>query len=122
MRAIVAFATATVLFAATPALAEDWDFMLTNSSGKPIKTIELAPTGSTDWKAQTVDPEIKREPVIKSGAKTTVRFDKAEKQCRYDLKATFEDGTSLVWSGANICDNSYITLRLTGDKPTISAN
>ncbi len=108
--------------AATPALAEEWDFMLTNDAGKPIKTIELAPSGSIEFKPQLLDEGQKREPVIKVKAKTTVRFDKAAKQCRYDIKATFEDATSQVWSGANICDNSYITLKLVGGKATVSAN
>lgn len=120
MKHIVALAGAMLV--ASPVLAEDWDFMLTNASGKPIKTIELAPAGTTDFKPQTVDPETRRDPVIKVGAKTTVRFDKADKQCRYDLKATFEDGTSLVWTGANICENSYVTLKLANGKPTITAN
>ncbi|WP_343520252.1 hypothetical protein [Sphingomonas sp.] len=115
-------ALAGAMLAAAPAFAEDWDFMLTNGSGKPIKTIELAPAGTTEFKPQTVDPETRRDPIIKVGAKTTVRFDKAEKQCRYDLKATFEDGTSLVWTSANICENSYVTLKLAGGKPTITAN
>lgn len=117
-----AIALAAAVIAASPAFAEDWDFMLTNGSGKPIKTIELAPSGTPDFKPQTVDSETRREAVIKAGAKTTIRFDKAANQCRYDLKATFEDGTSLVWPGANICDNSYVTLKLTNGKPTIAAN
>lgn len=115
-------ALAAVMVGAAPALAEDWDFMLTNGSGKPIKTIELTPSGTPDWKPQTVDPEAHRESVIKVGAKTTVRFDKAANQCRYDLRATFEDGTTQVWNAANICDNSYITLKLANGKATITAS
>jgi len=116
------FALAAALVVAAPASAEDWDFMLTNGSGKPIKTIELAPAGTPDFKPQTVDPETRREAVIKPGAKTTVRFDKAASQCRFDLKATFEDGTTQVWSGANVCDNSYITIKLANGKATITAS
>lgn len=116
------FALGVCLVAASPAAAEDWDFMLTNSSGKPIKTIELAPAGTPDFKPQTIDAEMRRDTVIKVGAKTTVRFDKAASQCRYDLRATFEDGTTQVWTGANICTNSYITLKLAAGKPTIVAN
>jgi len=111
-----------LMLVATPVLAEDWDFVLTNNSGKPIKTIELAPSGTTDWKPQAVDAETRREALIKPNARTTIRFDKAASQCRYDIKATFEDGTAEVWSGANICNNSYITLKLAAGKPTIVAN
>ncbi|WP_447727931.1 hypothetical protein [Sphingomonas koreensis] len=111
-----------LMLVATPVLAEDWDFILTNASGKPIKTIELAPSGTADWKPQTVDPETKRDPVIKPSARTTIHFDKAANQCRYDLRATFEDTTTQVWSSVNICDNSYITLKLAGGKPTVVVN
>ena len=120
MKHIAALAACALV--AAPALAEDWDFMLTNQSGKPIKLIELAPAGTTDWKPQTVDAEAKRETMVKANARTTIRFDKAASQCRYDLRATFEDGTTQVWSGANVCDNSYITLKLVDGKATIAAN
>jgi hypothetical protein len=110
------------LSVASPAAAEDWDFLLTNSTGKPIKTIELAPAGSSDWKPTAEEEGIKREPVIKPGARTTVRFDRPSSQCRYDLRATFEDASTMVFANANICDNSYLTLKLTGGKPSITAN
>ena len=111
-----------LMLMASPALAEDWDFILTNASGKPIKTIELAPAGTTDWKPQIVDTETKLESMIKVNTRTTVRFDKAEKQCRYDIKATFEDTTTQVWAAINVCDNSYITLKLANGKASFTVN
>ena len=36
------------LVVATPAIAEEWDFVLTNQSGKEIKLIELAPSVELD--------------------------------------------------------------------------
>lgn len=110
------------LFVASPALAEDWDFVLTNGTGKSIKMIEIAPTGSTDWKPGLEEEGARRSPVIKPSAKTTVRFDRPSSQCRFDLRATFEDATTMVFSTANVCDNSYVTLKLTGGKPSITAN
>ncbi|MCR5870594.1 MULTISPECIES: hypothetical protein [unclassified Sphingomonas] len=112
----------TALFVASPALAEDWDFVLINGTGKPIKTVELAPTGSTDWKPGLEEEGARREPVVKPGARTTVRLDRPSSQCRYDLRATFDDASTMVFSNANICDNSYVTVKLTGGKPSISAN
>ena len=107
---------------ASPALAEDWDFMLTNSTGKPIKTVELAAAGSGDFKPAVEDAEIKKDAVLKPGGRTTVRFDRPSNQCRYDLRATFEDASTLVFTNANVCDNSYLTLKLTGGTPSITAN
>ena len=119
MRLITALGALTL--AASPALAEDWDFVLINDAGKTIKTVEIAVAGSGAWK-----PNFKEEGapdrLVKAKARTTVRLDKPTGQCRFDIKATFEDGASQVWPGANICDNSYITVRLVGDRATIAAN
>lgn len=118
----LAFAVIAASLAAAPALAEDWDFMLTNATGKTIKTVDLAPTGSDKWTPNKVDAELRKDPTIKAGTKTTIRFDK-DQSCKYDVKATFEDGTSAVWSGINVCNNSYLTLKMdsTG-KTSFSAN
>ncbi len=110
------------LFVASPALAEDWDFVFINGTGKSIKTVEIAPTGSSDWKPGLEEEAARRQPVIKPTARTTVRLDKPSGQCRFDLRATFEDASTMVFTSANICDNSYITVKLTGGKPSISAN
>ncbi len=107
---ITLITVAAALMVATPALADDWDFVLTNNSGKSIKTIEISATGANSWVANKVDPEYKKDALLKNSAKMTVHFDKGE-GCKYDVKATFEDGTSAIWSGINVCDNAYVTIR-----------
>jgi hypothetical protein len=112
-----------MLMVATPALADDWDFILINGSGKAIKAIEVAPTGTTTWQPNKVDPDMKRDATVKSNGRMTVHFDKAGSQCRYDIKGTFEDGTSATWSNVNVCDNSYITVKYNAaGAPTFTAN
>lgn len=101
---------AAALMAATPALADDWDFILTNNSGKSIKAIEISAGGANSWVANKVDPEYKKDATLKNGARMTVHFDKGE-GCKYDVKATFEDGSSAVWTGINVCDNSFVAIR-----------
>ncbi len=121
MMKLAIIATVAIL-ATTPAFADDWDFMLINNSGKSIKNVELAPTGTTTWQANRVDPEIQRDPVIKAAGRTTVHFDKGA-TCKYDIKATFVDDSSSTWTGINLCDNSYVTLRYNAaGKPTFAAN
>jgi len=120
MRIIVALAALTL--AVTPALAEDWDFVLINDAGKPIKTVEIAVAGSTAWKPNVKAEDIADRGVVKVKSRTTVHFDKPSGQCKFDLKATFEDGSSQVWTGANICDNSFITVKLVNGTATIAAN
>jgi hypothetical protein len=116
-----AFAAAALL-AASPAFAEDWDFVLTNSTGKGIKTFEISPAGANKWQANKVDPEMKREPEVKNGGRTTIHFDKEGSQCKYDLKATFGDGGTAVWSGINICDAAYVTIKYANDTATFTVS
>lgn len=120
MRHIIA--AAALVLTATPALAEDWDFVLINEAGKPIKTIEIAVAGSGQWKPNVKAEDIADRGAVKPKARTTVHFDKPASQCKFDIKATFEDGTSQTWAGANVCDNSYITVKLAGGVATISGS
>jgi hypothetical protein len=111
---------AAMMFAA-PALAEDWDFVLVNNTGKPIKAVEISPGGAGTWIANKVDPEMKRESVTAAGKRMTVHFDKGA-GCKYDIKATFADDTSAIWSGINVCDNAYVTVNYANGTPTYKAS
>ena len=105
---------------AAPALAEEWDFILVNDSGKEIKTIELSPAGAATWVANKVE-EGSTAKAVRPGGRTTVHFEKGDK-CGYDIKATFDDDTSGVWSNINVCNNAYVTLRYRNGAPVFAAN
>ena len=103
-------AVAAIVIAA-PAMADDWDFVLINSSGKAIKSVEIAPTGTTTWQPNKVDPDFKKaDATLKNGGRTTVHFDKGA-GCKYDVKINFTDNSNGVWTGINVCDNSYVTVK-----------
>ncbi|MDQ0248305.1 hypothetical protein J2W22_000352 [Sphingomonas kyeonggiensis] len=116
-------AAAAAIAVAAPAMADDWDFVLINNSGKPIKTVELAPTGTTTWQPNKVDPEFKKEDAtVKPGGRMTVHFDKGA-TCKYDVKLSFADSSSGVWTGINVCDNSYVTVKYNAaGAPAFTAN
>lgn len=120
MRTMAILAGAALVALASPALAEDWDFVLVNNAGKDIKKIEIAPTGSTSWVANKEEEGVVYK-ATKSGGRTTVHFDKASSQCRYDVKVTFSDDSNSVWSGINVCDNAYVTIRYNGSGAPIFA-
>ena len=113
---------AVALLFATPAFAEAWDFVLTNSTGKPIKAIEISPAGAATWQANIVDAELKKDALVANGARTTVHFDKGGGQCRFDLKLTFGDDSSATWTNINVCDNAYVTLRYKDGAPVFAAS
>lgn len=119
MRMMMALTALTLI--AAPALAEDWDFVLINDAGKAIKTVEIAVAGSGAWKPNVKAEDIADRGEIKAKGRMTVHFDKPTGQCKFDIKATFGDGSSQVWTGANLCDASFITVKLVGDKATIVA-
>ena len=65
---------AAMLAVAAPALADDWDFVLINSSGKAIAAVELAPTGTTAWQPNQVDPDFaKADRTMKPAASRSSR-------------------------------------------------
>lgn len=122
MRYQIAAFAAVAFLAAAPALAEDWDFILTNSTAKPIKKFEISPAGGGSWADNKVDPEVKREPEVKQGGRTTIHFDKGA-GCKYDLRATFSDDTTLVWTNINVCDAAYVTIKVSAaGAPTFTSN
>lgn len=115
-----AMAIAAAATFAVPALAEDWDFVLANNTGKPIKGIDISAAGAGTWVANKVEPEAKKSET-KAGGRMTVHFDKGS-GCKYDVKATFADETSAIWSGINVCDNAYVTLNYANGAPTFKAS
>jgi hypothetical protein len=117
-----AMTLAAVLTLAAPATAEEWDFILVNNTGKTIKTVEISPGGAATWVANKIDTELTKEAkAVKPNGKMTVHFDKGS-GCRYDLKATFDDGNSAVWSAINVCDNAYVTVSYANGTPTFKAS
>ena len=96
---------------AAPAHADEWDFVLINATPKAIASVEVAPSGTADWQPNRLDPELKQLSGTKPGARVTVHFERST-ACKYDVRAAFADGSSATWQGINICDNSYVTVRL----------
>lgn len=117
------FAAAVALATATPAIAEVWDLVLTNASGREIKMVEASPSGAATWQKNIVDEEVRKAANIRPGGRATVHFDKVGSQCRYDLKATFVDDTTAVWSNINVCDNAFVVVKYAASgAPVYTAN
>lgn len=119
----LAVTAAAALLVAAPALADDWDFVLINNSGKVIKTVEVSPAGAATWQPNKVDPDFKKEDsTVKAGGRMTVHFDKGA-GCKYDVKVTFADDSSSTWSSINVCDNSFVTIKYNAaGTPVFTAN
>ncbi|WP_240623847.1 hypothetical protein [Tsuneonella suprasediminis] len=117
MRAKLACAPLALALITTPAMAEDWDFVLTNDTGKTVTQVELTPTGQAKWAAQRTEEGVPSE--VKNGNDWTVHFDKAEGTCDYDVRLTFADKSTAVWTGLNVCDNAFAEFSYRNGNPVI---
>ena len=54
--------------------------------------------GSDSW-----EEDILGSDVLESGTSVNVNFDDGTGYCKYDLKAVFEDGDSVIKRGINVC-------------------
>ncbi len=109
MRMKLVIGTVSLALAA-PVHAEDWDFVLVNKTGKTIKQVELAPSGSESWfKWKTEDDKAS---TIKPGVDFTVPFSKEPKACQFDVRLTFEDDSTAAVRGLNVCNYAFADFSL----------
>ncbi|MGN6818378.1 MAG: hypothetical protein ACTHJR_06860 [Sphingomonas sp.] len=101
---------------AAPAYAEALDFILTNNTGKEITLVELSPVGAGQWQKNKVD-EGEKPKSIKAGGRSTIHFDKNGTQCKWEVKATFADNSSVIFPAVNVCDDSFVVLSFKGATP-----
>jgi len=116
-RAKLAWVPFALALIAAPAMAEDWDFVLTNDTGKTVTQVELSPAGKAKWAAQRTEEGVSSE--IKNGKDWTVHFNKAEGTCDYDVRLTFADKSTTVWTGLNVCDNAFAEFSYRNGNPVI---
>ena len=107
-----------LLTLATPALAENWDFVLVNKTGKSIKLVEVSESGKADWKKEMLE-EDRAKSDIKPGEDHTVHFEKASASCAFDVRMTFADDTQAVWTNFNVCKFAFGDFSMKGDLPVV---
>lgn len=89
------------------ALAEGkQDFTLVNRTGYTIEEVYVAPSKSDDWEEDILDQD-----VLADGANVHVRFSRADKSCKWDLKVVYDDKETAEWAGFDLCEVSKITIR-----------
>jgi hypothetical protein len=74
---------------------------VTNSRKVDLVQLEVAASGSTDWK-KVAGP-------VKSGTQASAKMPQAN-DCRFDLRGTFDDGESMDASGINVCADKTLNL------------
>ena len=97
---------------ATTARGGTQDFVLVNRTDVEIHELYISSADTDDWEEDVLGVD-----TLPPGESVTISF-KGHKDCKWDLMVKDEDGTSIEWSGLNLCAISKVTLRLKGKKAT----
>ena len=117
---IIGAAALVALASGTVAQADAWALFVVNSTGKSIYKIEVAPAATSAWSPAPFNPNNGTR--LDSGARREIDFYREADKCRYDLRATFSDLSAAVYSGVNVCDYSYVTLKLVNGKAAFTGD
>ncbi|MGU3496040.1 hypothetical protein ACLBXM_18520 [Xanthobacteraceae bacterium A53D] len=107
------------LLPASGALASEGkqDFTLVNKTGYDIEEVYVSPSRADDWEEDVLGKD-----VLEDGDSWHIRFTRAAKPCKWDLKVVYsDDGSSAIWYGIDLCSVSKITIRYNRNSDTTSA-
>lgn len=81
------------------------NFSVVNATGHIVVTLNVSPTTENEW-----GPDILGTDVLQSGQTAQVVFDRAETQCNYDIRATYDDGDTTDARNINLCQTATVQL------------
>ncbi|HYD13303.1 MAG TPA: hypothetical protein VEC11_10695 [Allosphingosinicella sp.] len=81
------------------------NFSVVNTTGHVVMTLNVSPTSESEW-----GPDILGSDVLQSGQTAQVVFDRAESQCNYDLRVTYQDGDTSEMRNVNLCQTATVNL------------
>lgn len=81
------------------------DFTLVNKTGYRIDKVYVSPSSSDDW-----DEDVLGRDVLGNGESVHIRFNRATKTCKWDLKVVYDDDEKAEWDGFDLCQISTINI------------
>lgn len=81
------------------------NFSVVNTTGHIVVTLNVSPTNESEW-----GPDILGSHVLQPGQTASVVFDRAEQQCNYDLRATYDDRDTSEMRNVNLCQVGTVSL------------
>jgi hypothetical protein len=102
--AIFGIAAAMLLSVTGSALAVDRHVRIINNSAYDIREFYASNVGTNDW-----EEDILGRDILPSGYSVNINIDDRSGYCRYDFRAIFEDGESVVTEGVNVCEVGEFT-------------
>lgn len=82
------------------------DFVLANATGYDVSHVFVSPTKSDDWEEDVLGKD-----VLEDGEAWEIRFSRAAKTCKWDLKVVYaDDDSAAYWRGIDLCKVAKITI------------
>ena len=81
------------------------NFTINNQTGHTVVTLNVSPSNEDEW-----GPDILGRDVLASGESAQVTFPRAESQCEWDIRATYDDGDTTDARGVNLCELTTVNL------------
>jgi len=81
------------------------NFSVVNATGHVVTTLNVSPTTEDEW-----GPDILGTDVLQNGQTAQIVFDRAEAQCNYDIRATYDDGDTTDMRNVNLCQVGTVNL------------
>lgn len=81
------------------------NFTLNNQTGHVVVTLNVSPSNENSW-----GPDILGRDVLANGESAEITFPRAETQCLWDIKATYDDGDTTDERGVNLCELTTVNL------------
>lgn len=81
------------------------NFSVVNATGHIVVTMNVSPTSENEW-----GPDILGTNVMQPGQTAQVVFDRAESQCNYDIRVTYDDSDTSEMRNVNLCQVGTVQL------------
>jgi hypothetical protein len=76
-----------------------------NATGPIVVTLNVSPTTENEW-----GDDILGSHILQPGQTAQVVFDRAESQCNYDIRATYDDNDTTDMRNVNLCQVGTVNL------------
>jgi hypothetical protein len=81
------------------------NFTLNNNTGHVVVTLNVSPSNEDSW-----GEDILGRDVLANGESAQITFERAETQCQWDIRATYDDGDTTDARGVNLCELTTVNL------------
>ena len=85
--------------------ATNQNFTLNNNTGHVVVTLNVSPNNEDEW-----GPDILGRDTLANGESAQITFPRAETQCLWDIRATYDDGDTTDARGVNLCELTTVNL------------